>query len=104
MGVQTTARTIMAFRLFRAATAIPLAISTMSATTATGGVARSAVPTSPTAGTWATTSSLSAGTTTTSLTCGVFVVSRTERVVLAKQTLCAAASRKAGGVALVKIL
>jgi hypothetical protein len=61
------------FLPFRAATAIPAAVSSMSATTATGGVARSTIATTPTTGACTTTASTRIGTTAIRVTCRVFV-------------------------------
>jgi len=70
-----TARTSSAFRLCLAASAIPVAVSAMSAATASGGVPPGAVATTPAAGVWATTTRTRT-TTTTSIraSCSVFVV------------------------------
>ncbi len=70
---------ISALRLCRAATAIQLAISAMSASTATGGVLRNTMPAMPSTGTWVTTSRVSSGTTTIRATCGVFVASKIKK-------------------------
>jgi len=68
-----------AFPPCRAATAIRMAISTMSATTATGGVVlRRAVLTTPTTGTCTSATRMSSGTTTIRAACSVFVACRTE--------------------------
>ena len=90
------ALTISALRLCRAASAIQMAVSAVPATTATGGVAPRAVPTTPATVACTTTTRVSITTTTISLACEVFVVSMTRRVVLAKQTHCAAASEASG--------
>ena len=80
----------MVFPPCRAAAAILVAVSPMSATTATGGVPRRTVAATLTTGTWATAASSWATTTAIRATCSVFGACRTE----AKP----AASRKASGV------
>ena len=72
------ARTTTAFLLCRVASANPMAISTVLAMAATGGVQVRQCPllttTLPTAGSWATTASMTTGTTARRAVCTVFVV------------------------------
>ena len=56
-----------------------MALSSMSATSATGGVPVRTIATSPTAGVWVTTSSSCTTTTPVRATCLVFVACRTEK-------------------------
>jgi len=80
------ARTFTDFRLCRAATALQMAISSMSAASAAGGVLRSSMPTPPTSRSCATDERVPIGTSSRRTTsCLVFVAFKTERVVLAKQ-------------------
>ena len=73
------ALTISAFPPCRAASAVQMAVSTMSATSATGGVHPSTVAATLTSGTWTTTRTPTT-TSTVRATCSVFVVYRTRRV------------------------
>jgi len=81
----------MAFPPCRAASAIRMAISTMSAATATGGVPLSTVAATPTTGVWATAARACTTTTALRAACSVFVAFRTEgaftRPPLAKQAV-----------------
>ena len=72
------AKTLMAFRPCRAVTAVLVAVSTVSASTASGGVAVSTIATSPTAGTCTTTTSSPTGTSTIRRTCVQCGASRTD--------------------------
>jgi len=99
-GVLATAtvRTITAFPPCRAATAVRMAVSTVSAATAAGGVLASTVAAASTTGTLSTTTTRTLPGRPVRATCLVFVACRTRRVVLAKQAQCAATSREASGV------
>jgi len=80
-GNQAMALTFMAFPPCRAAAAVPMAISAVPATTASGGVVLArTVAASPTTGVWATTTRAPSTTTTIRATCSVFVACRTKRV------------------------
>jgi len=76
--IRIRAKTLMGFRLCRAAAAILMAISIQSATAATGGVAVSTVATPPTTSTWTTTTSSPAGAAPISRACPPLGACKTE--------------------------
>jgi len=99
--IHISAKTSMAFPPCRAATAFQLAVSSMSATAATGGVLARAIATTLTTGTCTTAARAQATTTTIRAACSVFVACRIERFyapLLAKQAQCTSVCRKTGGV------